>query len=614
MKRYTLTATALLLLILPFAQASPRAGYMATADSESQKLAALLDAYFEESLKLFPLQATSIGDRRYDNLLPDSISDEARAKQKALYAQYLAAVTKIDKKQLTGQDRLSYAIFQRDMRFNLEELELNTRLMPVNQFRSLSITFALLGSGKSNQSFQTVKDYENFLQRIDGFRSWADTAIVVMRKGMAAGVVPPRVLVEKTIKQHESMLVADVRESIFYQPVANMPAEFGAADRTRLAAAYTEAIRERVIPTYRKMRDFLRDEYLPVSRASAGLSAIPGGKDAYSFLVKSYTTTDLTPEEVHQIGLNEVRRIRAEMEKVKNQVGFKGDLRAFFEHLRTEPKLYPFTVDEEVTATFRTIESKIGPSLPKLFNLTPKGKFEVRLTEKFRAATSAAQYSRGTTDGSRPGVFYVPVVDAKKYPSFGMESLFLHEAIPGHHFQVALQQEQTSLPRYRQYGGYGAFIEGWALYAESLGKDLGLYTDPYQYFGRLQGEMHRAIRHVVDTGIHAKGWSREEAIKFMLENNSTAETQATSEIERYMAIPGQALSYKIGELKISEMRRKAEQTLGAKFDVRAFHDEVLKDGALPLDVFEAKMDEWLGRQAPARSSSGGRSAERGIKD
>lgn len=595
MKKYFLTASALL-LILTLTHANLRAGSTSTADTEGQKLSALLDSYFEESLKIFPLQATSIGDRRYDDLLHDTISDEGRAKQKALYSRYLEAVSKIDGKQLTGQNRLSYDVFRRDMRLSLEGLKLNTHLMPINQFQSLPITFALLGSGKGLHPFKTVKDYENFLGRIENFRSWADTAMTVMRRGMGAGVVPPRVLVERAIKQFESMLVADVKESIFYQPVENMPAEFSGSDKIRLSAAYTKAIREQVVPTYRKLRDFLRDEYLPKAGAGAGLSAIPGGEEAYSFLVKSYTTTDLTPEEVHLIGLNEVRRIRGEMEKVKDQVGFKGDLRAFFEHLRTEPKLHPFTTDEEVVTSYRSIESRIEPSLPKLFNLMPKGKFEVRLTEKFRAASAAAQYSRGTPDGSRPGVFYVPVVDAKKYASFGMESLFLHEAIPGHHFQIALQQEQKDLPRYRQYGGYGAFVEGWALYAEGLGKELGLYTDSYQYFGRLQGEMHRAIRLVVDTGIHAKGWSREQAIKFMMENNSTAESQATSEVERYMAIPGQALSYKIGELKIMEMRRKAEQSLGAKFDIRVFHDQVLKDGALPLDVFETKINEWIGKQ------------------
>ena len=363
-----------------------------------------------------------------------------------------------------------------------------------------------------------------------------------------------------------------------------------------MTSAYSKAISERINPAYRKLHDFIRTEYLPKCRVTAGLYAVPTGKERYAYLVRHWTTTDLTPDEIHQIGLSEVRRIRAEMEKVKTQVGFKGDLPAFFDYVRTDAKFHPFKTEEEVLEAYRAVEKRLQANLPKFFGVVPKSKFEVRATEKFRAAGASEEYKQSAPDGSRPGIFFVPVPDASKYNNTRMESLFLHEAIPGHHFQVSLQQEQEALPEFRKYLYYGAYGEGWALYTESLGKELGIYTDPYQYFGMLTQEMHRAIRLVVDTGMHAKGWSREQAIKFSMENEGLSEARITAEVERYMAIPGQALSYKIGQLKILELRRKAEQTLGRKFDIRAFHDEILKDGVLPLDVLESKMNEWIVRQ------------------
>ena len=314
------------------------------------------------------------------------------------------------------------------------------------------------------------------------------------------------------------------------------------------------------------------------------------------YRAKASTTTKLTPDEIHQIGLSEVRRIRAEMEKVKQQVGFKGDLAAFFEFVRTDPKLNPFKTADEVLTAYRAIEARLQTNLPQYFGIIPKAKFEIRQTEKFREAGASEQYSTGSPDGSRPGVFYVPIPDPTKYQLIRMESLFLHEAIPGHHYQLSLQQEQTNLPKFRQFGGNGAYIEGWALYTESLGKELGLYTDPYQYFGMLSAEIHRAIRLVVDTGIHTKGWTREQAIKYSLENEPLTEDKVIAEVERYIAIPGQALAYKIGQLKILELRRKSERELGAKFNIRDFHDEILKDGSLPLDVLERKINEWIARK------------------
>jgi uncharacterized protein (DUF885 family) len=486
------------------------------------------------------------------------------------------------------------------MEIGIEGYDFESELMPVNQFFDLSIDFPLLGSGTGYHQFKTVKNYDDFLGRINGYETWTNTAIANMRQGIKRGLIQPRILMERKLPQLEEMLVKDIKESLFYQPIKNLPAEFSSKDKERLTKEYEKAISEKIIPSYKKLYDFIKNEYLPHTLKADGISALPGGKARYAYLVKNYTTTNKTPDEIFQIGISEVKRIKAEMEKVKAEVGFRGELKAFFDDTRTNPKLFPFETDEQVLNAYRAIDQKMQPQLAKLFNIKPKTKFEIRQVEKFRAASAAAHYQGGSPDGSRPGIFYVPIVDAKKYNIVRMESLFLHEAIPGHHYQVSLTQEQESLPKFRRFGGFSAFAEGWGLYAESLGKELGLYTDPYQYLGRLEGEMHRAIRLVVDTGIHSKGWTREEAIKYMLDNNTISEQQATAEIERYMAIPGQALSYKIGELKIWELRHKAEKELGSKFDIKEFHNEVLKDGDLPLQVLDTKINEWIASKKTSR--------------
>ncbi|HEX8657222.1 MAG TPA: DUF885 domain-containing protein, partial [Hymenobacter sp.] len=347
----------------------------------------------------------------------------------------------------------------------------------------------------------------------------------------------------------------------------------------------------------RALADFLNSEYLPRARTSTGLDAVPGGAEQYRYAVRQMTTTSSPPEAIYQTGLSEVKRIRAEMEAVKNQVGFRGDLPAFFTYLNTDPKFTPYRTPEDVLNAFRAIQARITPNLPKLFGRTPKSPFEIRQTEAFRAATASAEYNRGTPDGSRPGIFYVPILDATKFnTTSGMESLFAHEAIPGHHYQLSLQQENTALPKFRRFASYPAFSEGWALYCESLGPELGLYTDPYQKIGALGDEIHRAIRLVVDVGMHAKGLSREEAIKYMMDNEPISEQGATAEIERYMALPGQALAYKTGALKLRELRDRYAQRLGPKFNLRAFHDEILAGGSMPLAVLERKLDAWATRQ------------------
>ncbi|CAN5779147.1 DUF885 domain-containing protein [soil metagenome] len=575
----------------------PTSGAAATVPGQS--FSALLENYFEERLQLHPFEATAIADPRYNDQLPNDLSQAHRQQLRAFYTKYLGQLDQIDSARLEGQERLSYGIFRRDMQMNLEGLTFHTHLMPINQFWSLPLTLAQYGSGASNQPFRTVQDYENFLGRIRGFTEWTDTAIVNMRRGLARGITYPRVVMEKTLPQLRAVATADPTKSVYYGPISKLPESFSSADRERLTTAYTAAIREQVVPAYQKLHDFIQNEYLPKARTTHGISAIPRGPEYYQYLIRYWTTTNLTPDQIFETGQREVARIRQEMEQVKQQVGFQGDLQAFFRHVNTNPKFNPFQTEEEVLNAYRAIEQRMQPQLNRLFNLVPKSAFEIRQTEKFREASASAEYNPPAPDGSRPGIFYVPIINPRQYNAVGMESLFLHEAIPGHHYQISIQQEQQDIPRFRQYSWYGAYGEGWALYSESLGRELGLYTDPYQYFGRLSGEMHRAIRLVVDVGMHAKGWTREQAIKYSLENELSSEEEAIAEIERYMVIPGQALSYKIGEIKIRELRQRAERELGTKFSVSAFHDEVLQDGGMPLEVLEAKINDWIERQKKA---------------
>jgi uncharacterized protein (DUF885 family) len=555
-----------------------------------------LDAYYEERLRFFPMEATQIGDSRYNNLLPNDISEEFRGKLKDLYTRFRSDLDSYQRDSLTSQERVSYDIFKREMDISLRGLAFKDHHIPVQQFWGMTLTMPQIGSGKSYQPFKTAKDYNDFLERIDGFVVWVDTAIVNMKKGLSVGYTYPKILMERVLPQAQDMIVTDATKSIFWEPITNMPDSISAEDKSKITKAYTDAIITKVVPTYKKLHDFLRDEYIPKTRTTAGFSDIPGGLDHYQHLISFWTTTNLKPEEIFQVGESEVRRIRSEMEKVKDQVGYKGNLKAFFDHVNTNKKFMPFKTPAEVIEGFNAIHKKMEPQLNRLFNLVPKTGFEVRQTEAFRAASSSAEYNPGTPDGSRPGIFYVPILDAATFNYTGMETLFLHEAIPGHHYQIALQYENQELPRFRRFSWYGAYGEGWALYTESLGKELGLYSDPYQYFGNLGDEIHRAIRLVVDVGIHTKGWSREQAITYMMDNEAISEQAAIAEIERYMAIPAQALSYKIGQLKILELRKKATDALGTQFNLALFHDEVLKYGCLPLDILEEIVDQWIEKQ------------------
>ncbi len=564
---------------------------------DNKELSALLDKYYEERLQLFSLEATLIGDNRYNDKWYVDFTDSYRQKLKEFYSRYAVYITKFEREALNDNDKLSYDVFKREMQIDLEGLSFHDNYFPLNQFQSTHLLFGQLGSGSVIQPFKTVKDYDDWLKRVAVFPAFVDSAIAYFRKGMETGYVLPKTVVVKMIPQMQSMVVTDANKSLFYGPITNLPASFSDADKKQLTGAYVHAIDQQITPYFKKLGDFLQKEYLPKARATTGISGIPGGDKYYLFLIRQQTTTDKTPDEIYNTGLAEVKRIRSEMERIKNETGFKGDLKAFFTYLKTDKKFTPYKTPKEILDAFETIHTTMQPNLQKMFGHTPKTPFEIRQTEAFRAASASAEYNQGSADGSRPGIFYIPILDATTFNiTSGMESLFLHEAIPGHHYQVSLQQENEKLPRFRRFGGNNAYAEGWALYCESLGKELGLFTDPYQYFGALGDEIHRAIRLVVDVGMHTKGMTREEAIQYMMENEQIDEAGATAEIERYMVIPAQALGYKIGALKIRELRNKYEQQLGANFKIADFHDNILKDGNLPLDVLERKMDAWAAKQ------------------
>ncbi len=575
---------------------APQAGDTAAQAPQADKAAQLNQLYadyWEGVLKLNPLQATFQGDNRYNDQLPDTGSAEFRKQLHDFTVQWLGKVEKIGDAGLSGQDLLSYRIFVEEQKQSLEGEKFPGWMMPVNQMGSTVSYAVMLGSGQVAQPFKTVKDYDNWLARAGRIPVLLDTEIGNMREGMKAGVVQPRVLMEKVVPQFDALITAKAEDNQFWGPIKQMPADFPAADKERLTAAYRALIEGQLMPAIKKQRDFIANEYLPATRDAVGLDALPDGKAWYAFNAKESTTTAQTPEQIHEIGVKEVARIHGEMHKVMEQVGFKGSLQDFFKFMQHD-KQFEFASEQALLEHYRGLEAKINASVPKLFSLTPKAGFEIRPIEAFRAKSAAGgEYMQPSEDGSRPGIFYVNTFDLPTRKTWDAEDLFLHEAIPGHHFQIALQQELEGVPAFRRFGGETAFIEGWGLYAESLGKDLGVYTDPYSYFGRLQGELWRAVRLVVDTGLHSKGWSRQQVLDYMFANSSVSEPDAVAEAERYIAWPGQALAYKTGELKIQELRKRAEQKLGDKFDIREFHAEVLKDGSVPLDVLDEKIEHWI---------------------
>jgi uncharacterized protein (DUF885 family) len=568
-----------------------------SAQSPAERLRALFARSDEDLLRRAPLVALYRGDLRYADRYGDYLSDEYYDRERAAQRAELAALEAIDRSALSPTDRLAYDVFRRDKQMALRglapEMLALTAVRPIDHFFGFHTAFADLSSGRGAAPFRTVEDYENNLRRFPGFVSQVDLAIERFRQGMASGVTQPRLVVANMIGQLDTLLEQGVEGSTFYLPVQNFPDTVPEGERERLRTAYREAITGQLRPAFTRLRDFLRTDYLPRARESVGLSQMPGGERLYAYLIEDSTTLPLSAAEVHQLGLSEVARIRGEMDAVRRQVGFTGDLQAFFEHIRTDPRFKPASADA-LAQGYRDIGARVEAAVPRLFRTIPRTPMEIRPVPAFLERNQAgAYYQQGTPDGSRPGVFYFNTYDLPSRTTPGMETLYLHEAVPGHHFQISLAQENEALPNFMRFGGNTAYVEGWGLYAETLWDELGMETDPYQRFGGVNADQYRAIRLVVDTGIHARGWSREQAIRYMLDNSGVSETQATTEVERYIANPGQALAYKIGQLKILELRARAERALGRRFDLREFHAQVLMTGALPLAVLERKIDDWI---------------------
>lgn len=553
----------------------------------------ITQTYFEGKNRLNPLDATVNGQSKFNDQLQFEMTEHYRKAQQEFYTETKAQLENVDYESLTAEEKISYDIILWEVAVGEELLKHPSHYLPLNQFSGTHLTMGQYASAESAQPFKNEKDYRNFLRRMELFAVWMDSAQVAMKKGMKKGYVLPKALTEKLIPQFEAMVTEKPEDHLYFTAITKLPATLDAATQQKLTKAYRETIQNQLVPSFQRMVAFLKNEYLPQTRKSSGIGSLEGGKEWYTALAKQWTTTTKTPDEIHQLGLQEVARIKKEMEKVKNQVGFKGSIIEFFDFVRNKKELMPFTSPDEVIANFEKIHSTIKPHVDKLFSLQPKTPFRVKRTEAFREKTASAEYVQGAIDGSRPGTFYVPIPDVTKYNYYGDEDLFLHEAIPGHHFQISLQQENKSLPDFRKFNWFGAYGEGWALYTESLGFELGLYRDPYQYFGMLSSEMHRAIRLVVDTGIHTKEWTREQAIAYSLANEAESEASIIAEIERYMAIPGQALSYKIGQLKIMELRKKAEKEMGQRFDIKKFHQIVLESGVMPLALLEQKVQRWI---------------------
>lgn len=565
-----------------------------TENAVSTDFNKMLDNYYEEGLKLNPLNATFSGDTRYNDSFPNFLSDEYTSQLKSYYTNYKEEVSKFNDEDLSDTEKMSKDILLWECNINLETLSFkNSTYFPIDQMWSVNLMMGQLASGSSAQPFKTVEDYNIWLKRLDGYVIWLNAAESRMKEGMAEGYELPKSLIVKVVPQLKAMTEPNLDKNLFFSPVKNFPENFSEEDKKQLTEAYSKIVSKKIIPAYQSLHDYMAGDYLKAGRTTTGIAETPNGEAYYKHQIKLYTTTEMTADEIHQLGLSEVARISSEMEKVKEQIGFKGDLKAFFNDVRTNKKLMPYKEPQQIIDNFNAIYETMKPKLEVLFDKKPKTAFEVKQTEKFRENSASAEYNPGSLDGTRPGIFYVPIPNASEYNVYSDESLFLHEAIPGHHYQISLTQENDELPMFRKtlfYSGYG---EGWALYSESLGKELGLYTDPYQYFGTLGAEMHRAVRLVVDTGMHSKGWTREQAIQYCLENEAEPEAGIISEIERYMANPGQALSYKIGQLKILELRRKAEKELVDKFRISEFHNQVLETGCVPLELLENKINKWI---------------------
>jgi uncharacterized protein (DUF885 family) len=565
----------------------------ADAGPDSQRLAAVVDGWYERWLELNPLAASEQGDHRYDARFGDYLSPTWLADSLANEQDSLEDLREVDRARLGDSDRITYDAFKYGREIAIEGYRYPAELLPIDQLYGRPAQFAVLGSGGGAHPFATAQDYDNFLARMDGFVVWVEQAINNMRSGAAKGIVQPRIVIERAIPQLTALAVDDPADSVLRRPIVNLPAGLAIADRQRIVAAWESKLRERVLPAIRRLRDYLENDYLSATRPSVGLSELQNGAAWYAYCVRLHTTTELTPAQVHELGLSEVARIRAAMERLKTRLGHAGDLRSLFEKLRSDPQFVASDA-ETLLNGYRDLRSRVAAALPRQFAIAPKADFEIRPVEPFREQSAAsASYLPGSPDGTRRGVFYVNTWDLPSRPTYLMQAIYLHEAVPGHHFQVSLAQEMTDLPRFRRHADFTAYDEGWGLYAESLGRDLGLYDDQYSELGALTTEIWRAVRLVVDTGLHSQGWTRERAIEYMRANTSIGRADTVAEVERYIARPGQALAYKIGEIRIQALRREAKRALGARFNVREFHTQVLTGGSLPLPVLEEQIRRWL---------------------
>jgi uncharacterized protein (DUF885 family) len=551
----------------------------------------------EAYLKRNPLQALYRGDYRYADRLGDLYSDAHFQAEKTAAKQELAALAAIPRGELKADDQLAYDVFEFQTRDTLRGLQPDllplTEAVPMNHFYGLHTEYPTISSGTGGAPYATVRDYENGLKRNQDFARNIDQAIAQFRKGEAEGVVTTKLTVRNMIEQLDNQLKLKPEESPYWGPVKAFPKEIPQLERDRLTMQYRRSIATVVYPALQRLHDFLKNDYLGHAREGVGLMYMKGGDRLYDYLVQSTTTLPMTPEQIHALGLSEVARITKDFEKVQAEIGFKGTLRQFFDYMRTDKKFQPKTRGQ-LQNDFYRIRSAVDAKVPQYFSLVPKTPLVIRpyppYREKFEAGGS---YDAGTPDGSRPGTFYFNAYDLPARFTWEETTLFLHEGEPGHHFQISLAQEDTRLPNFMRFGGNTAYVEGWALYAETLGYDMGFYKDPYQRFGTLNDEMLRAMRLVVDTGIHAKGWTRDQSIAYFLANSGESRTDATAEVERYIAIPSQAVAYKLGSLTIQRLRDRAKAELGPKFDIREFHAEVLGSAALPLAILEAKIDRWI---------------------
>jgi uncharacterized protein (DUF885 family) len=579
-------------------QAAPKTE--ATKPDAAAQLKKLFADSDEDTLRRNPINAIFRGDMRYADQLGDYISPAYYAAERKAFKAELAALKKINRASLNPTDQISYDVFkwqqEQALKAVLPASLARTAVRPLNHFSGFHTFYPTFASGQSAAPFKTVTDYENNLKRHKQFVTLMDASIGRFREGMKSGVVETQLTVRNMIEQFDTQLKQPLEESPFFAPVKSFPADFSEAEKTRLTAAYRATVSDDLYPAYKRMRDFLSNEYLAKARAGVGLSAMKGGDILYRDLIESTTTLKMEPEAIHQLGLSEVKRILDGMEGVKKEVSFQGTLPEFFNHLRNDPK-YKMPTRQALTDGYYAIGKQVDAVIGQYFSTLPKAPLEIRPYEEFREKFEAGgSYQNGTPDGSRPGIFYFNAYDLPSRTTPGMTTLYLHEGAPGHHFQISLAQENLALPNFMRFGGNTAYVEGWALYSETLGYEMGFYKDPLQRFGTLSDEMLRAMRLVVDTGLHAKGWTRDQAIDYMLANSDMGRTDATAEVERYIAIPSQALAYKLGALTIQRLRKKAETELGSKFDIRAFHEQVLGTGALPLQVLERKIDGWIASQ------------------